>query len=88
VVFVRYGPHHNDGLSLIHNPVNLDAAPVWTVYDRGDENRLLLRLAPDRTPYLFDEATGALSRIQRTAEGPRNPSDTVRPTQVSPASRR
>jgi hypothetical protein len=88
VVFVRYGPRHNDGLSLVHNPVDLDAARVWTVYDRGDDNDRLLRLAPDRTPYLFDEASGTLSRIQRTAEGPRNSGITPRPTQVLPALRR
>ena len=88
VVFIRYGPQHNDGLSLVHNEVDLGTARVWTAYDRGAENELLLRLAPERTAYLFDEASGTLSRIQHTAQGARNASTTPRPEQVSPAPRR
>ena len=88
VVFVRYGPQHNDGLSLIHNPVDLNTASRWTVYDRGAENDDLLRLVPDRTAYLFDEASGALTRIQRTAQGLRKPSIAQGHTPISRASRR
>src|SRR4029079_11982332 len=88
IVFVRYGPQHNDGLSLIHNPVDLSAASPWTVYDRGAENDALLRLLPDRTAYLFDEASGALTRIQRTAQGLRKPSIAQGHTPISRASRR
>jgi hypothetical protein len=87
VVFIRYGPRHNDGLSLVHNEVDLGTARVWTAYDRGGENDLLLRLAPERTPYLFDEESGTLSPIQQTAQGARNASTTPRPERVSPAPR-
>jgi hypothetical protein len=85
---VRYGTQHNDGLSLIHNPVDLNTASPWTVYDRGAENDALLQLVPDRTAYLFDEASGALTRIQRTAQGLRKPSIAQAPTSIARASRR
>jgi len=60
VVFVRYGPTHNFHFSLITNVPDLDAAPVWLVYDRGAENTSLISRAEERTPYLFDEYTGQL----------------------------
>src|SRR5690242_10875947 len=55
IVFVRYTEKHPDGLSLVRNVADLDRAPIWTVYDRGDDNERLLALASDRVPYLFDE---------------------------------
>jgi len=65
IVFVRYGPHHLDGLSLVRNVPDLASAPTWTVYDRGRDNERLLRLAPERAAYLFDEATWTLTATQR-----------------------
>ena len=63
IVFVRYAKAHNDGLSLVRNPPDLRATRVWTVYDRGSENEQLLRLAPKRSAYLFDEATWSLKPL-------------------------
>jgi hypothetical protein len=63
IVFVRYARNHNDGLSLVRNAPDVRSAPIWTVYDRGAENAQLLRLAPKRTPYLFDEAAWALKPL-------------------------
>ncbi|MEO6528266.1 MAG: hypothetical protein ABIP93_16715 [Gemmatimonadaceae bacterium] len=60
IVFVRYAPTHNDGLSLVRNTPHFREAPVWTVYDRGPENARLMALAPGRAAYLFDEATWTL----------------------------
>ena len=60
IVFVRYADKHPDGLSLVRNVPDLDRAPVWTVYDRGDDNERLLALAPERVPYLFDEKSWTL----------------------------
>jgi hypothetical protein len=60
IVFVRYADKHPDGLSLVRNVPDLDKAPVWTVYDRGDDNERLLALAPERVPYLFDEKSWTL----------------------------
>ena len=65
VVFVRYGPDHNDGLSLVRNVAARDDSPVWRVYDRGAANERLLQLTPDRVPYLFDETSWTLRRLQR-----------------------
>ncbi|HEU4722743.1 MAG TPA: hypothetical protein VFS59_15400, partial [Gemmatimonadaceae bacterium] len=67
IVFVRYAPTHNDGLSLVRNVPDLRAARVWTVYDRGAENAQLLRLAPTRRAYLFDEASWSLKPLDSAA---------------------
>jgi hypothetical protein len=64
VVFVRYGPEHGIHLSLIRNPPDAARARVWTVYDRGPDNARLLRVAPGRVPYLYDEASGRLQRLR------------------------
>jgi hypothetical protein len=60
IVFVRYADKHPDGLSLVRNVPDLDKAPVWTVYDRGDDNERLIAVAPERVPYLFDEKSWTL----------------------------
>ena len=60
IVFVRYADKHPDGLSLVRNVPDLERAPVWTVYDRGEDNARLLALVPDRVPYLFDEKSWTL----------------------------
>jgi hypothetical protein len=72
IVFVRYAPTHNDGLSLVRNRANLNDARVWTVYDRGAENARLMALAPKRAAYLFDEATWSLQPLARPEELVRN----------------
>lgn len=64
VVFVRYGPDHLIHLGLIRNEPDAARARVWTVYDRGADNARLMRLAPDRVPYLYDEASGWLVRMR------------------------
>ncbi|MGE5276858.1 MAG: hypothetical protein ACM3SU_07680 [Acidobacteriota bacterium] len=64
IVFVRYGPRHNEHLSLIANEPYLQSAKAWIVYDRGPDNARLMRRAPDRACYLYDEAAGALTRLQ------------------------
>ncbi len=56
VVFVRYAPDHNPHRELISNEPDLESAPAWIVYDRGPRNRELLRLAPERVPYLYDDS--------------------------------
>jgi hypothetical protein len=65
IVFVRYARTHNDGLSLVRNLADRDAAPVWTAYDRGAENDRLAALAPARALYLFDEASWTLGKLPR-----------------------
>jgi len=60
VVFVRYRPEHYVHSSLIRNEPDLERARVWVVYDRGADNVRLQRLAPERKPYLYDEAARAL----------------------------
>ena len=55
MVFIRYAPNHSPHMSLVTNQPDLAKAPVWTVYDRGPDNIRLIRLAPNRTPYLFDD---------------------------------
>jgi hypothetical protein len=57
IVFVRYMPRHAPDLSLIVNTPDAESAPLWTAYDRGEDNQRLMRLAPARRAFLFDEAT-------------------------------
>jgi len=63
IVFVRYAPSHNDGLSLVRNVPDVGAARIWTAYDRGAENAQLLRIAPRRKAYLFDEGSWSLKPL-------------------------
>lgn len=60
IVFVRYGPAHNPHLSLLYNEPDLPDARRWIVYDRGPDNLRLMRAAPDRAAYLYDEARNAI----------------------------
>jgi Dolichyl-phosphate-mannose-protein mannosyltransferase len=66
MVFIRYAPNHSPHESLVTNEPDLNAARVWTVYDRGADNIRLIRLAPGRTPYLFDDAPRALVQLDST----------------------
>jgi dolichyl-phosphate-mannose-protein mannosyltransferase len=66
MVFIRYMHGHSPHMSLVTNTPDLAAARVWTVYDLGAENVRLMRLDPQRTPYLFDEAHRALVPMDST----------------------
>jgi hypothetical protein len=72
VVFVRYSERHPNQWSLVRNEPDLETARTWLVFDRGSENEKLLKLAPDRAPYLYDEASEALTRCLR------GPADSLR----------
>ena len=63
IVFIRYIPNHNLNVSLIANRADLASARTWLVYDRGADDAKLAALAPNRVPYLYDEASGTLSRL-------------------------
>jgi len=65
LVFVRYSRGHNDGLSLVRNVPDLNGEAIWVAYDRGAENTKLMAIAPNRVPYLFDEAGWVLHRLNR-----------------------
>jgi hypothetical protein len=65
IVFVRYSRAHNDGLSLVRNVPHMAGALYWIAYDRGAENTTLMSVAPDRIPYLFDEAGWRMHRLNR-----------------------
>jgi len=70
IVFVRYGPGHNDHISLVGNVPDVAAAHAWIAYDRGDTNAELISAAPDRVPYLFDDADSTLSVMTRPQRAP------------------
>lgn len=55
VIFVRYAPGHPIHRSLIWNPADYASAPIWVVYDRGEDNARLMAAAPGRTAYVYDE---------------------------------
>lgn len=61
VVFVRYAAAHDPHVSFVRNSADPERERVWVAYDRGPaENVRLLGHVPDRVPYLFDEASGAM----------------------------
>lgn len=66
MVFIRYAPNHSPHMSLVTNEPDLNAARVWTVYDRGADNIRLMRLDPKRTPYLFDDEHRVLVQLDST----------------------
>jgi hypothetical protein len=65
VVFVRYAPTHPGYRSFVENDPDLARERVWIVHDRGADDARLLAIAPDRVPYLYDEASGTLTRMER-----------------------
>jgi hypothetical protein len=70
VVFIRHSPGHDPDRSIVVNDPDGPRARLWLVYDRGAvENAGLLKAAPDRAPWLFDEARGWL-RPYRPDEDP------------------
>ncbi|MEO8030630.1 MAG: hypothetical protein ABJC74_05220 [Gemmatimonadota bacterium] len=56
IVFVHYAGEHQAQFSLVANSPDPVQAPIWIVYDRGNDNERLLRLAPDRSPFRYLEA--------------------------------
>ena len=65
IVFVRYAPGEGCQQNLIQNYPPLATARTWIVNDRGADDARLLRAAPDRTPYVFDVATGTMQPFAR-----------------------
>jgi hypothetical protein len=66
MVFIHYAPSHSPHMALVTNAPDLAKARAWTVYDRGAEDLKLMRLDPQRTPYLYDDAHGALIPLDST----------------------
>jgi hypothetical protein len=66
MVFIRYAPNHSPHQSLVTNAPDLAAARAWTVHDRGADNIRLIRYAPTRTPYLFDDEHRVLIPLDST----------------------
>jgi hypothetical protein len=61
LLFVRHAAFHNPHETLVQNVADPERERVLVVYDRGsDENARLMSLMPDRTPFLFDEASRAV----------------------------
>jgi 4-amino-4-deoxy-L-arabinose transferase-like glycosyltransferase len=56
VVFVKYSPTHDVHRELVSNDPDLTSSRAWIVYDRGPRNEELMRLAPDRIGYVYDDA--------------------------------
>jgi hypothetical protein len=65
LVFVRYAPRFVGHFSLVRNEPDLAAATSWIAYDRGEENEALIRLAPGRRVYVFDQRQRSFTEIPR-----------------------
>ena len=70
IVFVRYRPNHAGHFSLVRNVPDLESARTWVVYDRGADNASMMRLAPERVPYLYDDSQLAIVPLTDTASPP------------------
>ncbi len=56
IVFLRYPDPAPITPSVMGNEPDLQHARVWVAYDRGEQNRALERIAPERIPYVYDVA--------------------------------
>ena len=65
IVFVRYAERRSMHISLVANDGSLAESPSWIVHDRGDANGRLLRAAPTRAAYLFDEAAWSFTEVRK-----------------------
>jgi hypothetical protein len=68
MVFIHYAPSHSPHMALVTNAPDLAKARVWTVYDRGADDLKLMKLDPQRRPYLYDDAHGALIPMDSTGK--------------------
>ena len=85
IVFVRYAPWHNPHLSLIYNDPDLVNSKRWIVYDRGPaENAQLMKLAPNRKAFLYDEEHGVIGYYAPQGV---TPLGVATPAETRPASR-
>jgi hypothetical protein len=61
LVFLRYGPDHDPGVSLLRNVADPQHAACITAYDLGGASNARVAAGfPDRSQYLWDEATQRL----------------------------
>ena len=65
IVFVRYGPRHSPHRSLTVNRADWEHAPAWIVYEMGEESERLVKLAPNRHPYIYDQENGRFLDVGR-----------------------
>jgi len=64
IVFVRYSRLTDSFTSLVENDPDLSKEQVWKVRDLGlDADRRLLRVAPDRAPYIYLVESESLVRL-------------------------
>lgn len=66
IVFVKYDLHHEPAWSLVSNEADLQNARSWQVYDRGADDMRLIRLAPHRIPYRYDQTNDTFARLDTT----------------------
>ncbi len=80
IVFVHFGPGEGCGQNLIENAPPLATARTWIVHDRGSSDADLIRLAPDRVPFLFDTKSWQMrpyTTLQDVTPGPTRPLSSV-----------
>jgi hypothetical protein len=68
VIFVRHADWHSPHFTLVSNGPDWPQAPVWVLPDHGDSTNLaLLRAAPDRHAFVFDEQRSRIGPYRPTA---------------------
>ncbi len=65
VVFVKYAAAHDAHRGLVSNNPDLATSRAWIVYDRGPRDEELMRLAPDRVAYVYDDTRRRLFPMKK-----------------------
>jgi len=65
VVFVKHAAAHDAHRGLVSNNPDLATSRAWIVYDRGPRDEELMRLAPDRVAYVYDDTRRRLFPMKK-----------------------
>ncbi len=60
------------------NEPDLARARLWLVHDRGPDNARLLELAPERLPFLYDEARRVVAPLEAVRKADADPASQAR----------
>jgi hypothetical protein len=63
LVFVQFPDSSREPYLFVRNDAFLDRSRNWLVFDRGDENVELRRLAPNRVAYRIEASTAKVTRL-------------------------
>lgn len=63
ILFIPCSDRRRGLCDAVQNAPNLERENVWLVHDRGEDDAVLMRAAPDRVPLLYDPVRRRIIRI-------------------------